>query len=158
MKEYKNYLIGAGAVVLVLIVIFGFRALGHKDSEVTEAPVINTETISNPVVAPKKVVHTKKPVTPKMSYADALKTYGNGYRIQFDNNCQAFPRSSVYSNGTTIMLDNRTDKEQNIKIGANTYKVSAYGYELAKLTSTKSPTEYLVDCGSQQNPASIIVE
>lgn len=160
MKEYKNYLIGAGSVVLVLAVIFGFRILGHKNGEVAvvETPVVN-ESIANPVVTPKKVTHTKKPVaTPKMSYADALKAYSGGYRIQFDSKCQAFPRSSVYSNGTTIMLDNRTDKEQDIKIGGSTYKVAAYDYEIAKLTTTKSPTEYLVDCGSQQNPATIIVE
>lgn len=160
MKEYKNYLIGAGSVVLVLAVIFGFRILGKGvvTDIVIDTPAAD-ETIEAPVVTPKKVVNAKKPVaTPKMSYSEALKAYDNGHRIQFNSNCQAFPRSSVYSIGTTIMLDNRTDKEQDIKIGASTYKVAAYDYELAKLTATKSPTEYLVDCGSQQNPATIIVE
>ncbi len=159
MTENKKNLIIGGVIVLGLVVaiIILFSMIKDKAVVVPEvAPETNGEV--SEVVPPKTVVPVKNPVV-KDSYSKALAEYSqNGRRIQFNESCQATPFLSTFANGTTIMLDNRSSQDRTIRIGTKTYNVSAYSYDLAKLSVATSPTTYYVDCDSQQNPATIIVQ
>ncbi|MBP6884773.1 MAG: hypothetical protein KBC17_03020 [Candidatus Pacebacteria bacterium] len=163
MKENKKSLIIGGVVGLCLIVAIVIMFSVRKNDEVVPEIVSenSTETegnTSNTVTPVTPIPPTKEPVV-KAPYAVALAEYSKyGRRIQFDEKCQAVPFMSTFKNGTTIMIDNRSSKSHDIRIGSKTYKVSAYSYELAKLSITNSPTTYTVDCDSQQNPATIIVQ
>jgi hypothetical protein len=155
MKENKKGLI-IGAVVglcLVVVIILMFKTRKYEEPTM---PIVSEEKAE---VLPEKVVApVKKPVA-KVPYNVAVVEYTKtGRRIQFNETCQAVPFLSTFANGTTIMIDNRSSKDRAIKIGTTTYNVGAYSYELAKLSVTKSPTTYYVDCDSQQNPATIIVQ
>lgn len=95
------------------------------------------------------------PVVP-LTYAEALVTYKD-FRIQLDTECRAFPNNVTYKNGTTIMIDNRAPVARNIKVGT-TMSVKAWGFKLIKLSSSTLPATWLVDCGTQQNVATILIQ
>lgn len=159
MKENKKNLIIGGVIVLGLVaaIVVLFSILKDKAVVVTEVAPEKSGEVSE-VFPPKAVVSVKKPVV-KDLYAKALAEYSqNGRRIQFNELCQATPFLSTFANGTTIMLDNRSNQDRTIRIGEKIYTVSAYSYELANLLVSTSPTTYYVDCDSQQNPATIIVQ
>ncbi len=157
MKENKKYYIIGGSVLLVLVLVFiGFKIANHKytDQAIVEMPT--EAVVTAPVATPAHVV---KKQAPKMAYNDALKVYGGGRQIQFDQSCHvALLANKVFANGTTVMLDNRASVARLIKIGDKSYKVAPYSYELAKLSASVLPTTYLVDCDSQQNPVTLTVE
>jgi hypothetical protein len=152
MKLNKQYQVIGGIVLLGFVVIVGFRIFYHKGAQVT-APTLTSGVAIIPTIQ-KKITHR----SPQLSYTDAVALYSNGRRIQFDEVCQAKPSRAVFSNGTIIMIDNRSAQDRTIKIGDTTYAIKPYSYRLAKLSASKIPTTYLVDCDNQQNPATIIVE
>jgi hypothetical protein len=79
-------------------------------------------------------------------------------RIQFDASCQATPNTVTYKDNTGIMLDNRTDKALSIKVGT-TYTVAAYGFKIVYLPDVyRQSKTLLVDCGKQQNVATVLVQ
>ena len=154
MDQNKKSLIIGGVALLIFIIIVGYRVL-HKSVDTVASPDL-------PVLAsnltPAKISATKKE-TIKAPYDEIVASYINsGRRLQFDEKCQALPILNTFKAGTVIMVDNRSDKNRTIRIGTASYKISAYSYELVKLSAPKLPTTYLIDCDSQQNPATIIVQ
>ncbi len=145
-----------GVIGLILIVI-GAKALmngGPKDVVETETPteIVQEQTASKVYVAPKKEV-----VEAKLSYSDALKAYGDR-RIQFGENCNATPSQNVYKNGTKIMLDNRSASAKVFTVGGSPVSIGSYDYAVITLSYTNLPQTVLIDCGINQNPASVVVQ
>ena len=93
-----------------------------------------------------------------MSYEQALATYKDS-RIQLGSTdlCIATPRISTFKNGTTIMIDNRSEQSRSVTIGGK-YSVDPYGFVLVKLASNKTPETFYVDCNMQQNVATILIQ
>lgn len=90
-------------------------------------------------------------------YTQAVLKYAD-VRMQFDAGCQATPNAATYKNGTTVMLDNRSEETRSIVIGGRTYTVPGLSYAIVKLTSAKLPATYMVDCDFQQNIATILLQ
>ena len=110
------------------------------------------------------VVPAKKPTTTTAanptsgkSYSDLVKEY-SGRLIQFDQRCQSFPNNVTYKNGTSILLDNRSDLARDITIGGTKYSLAGYGYQVVTLSSSSLPKEMGVSCGSQGNVGKILLQ
>jgi hypothetical protein len=91
-----------------------------------------------------------------LNYGDAIKKYA-GYRFQFNDKCQASPSAQTFKIGTNIMLDNRANKTQTLKVGS-TYTLPAYSWKIISLDTLGT---FLVDCGSDgssQNVATIMIQ
>jgi hypothetical protein len=142
---------GIGAVVVILLIIF--VSTGRENfADVTNDQVLDipTEDVSNGSVnAPVKKV-------PSISYADALVKYKDA-RIQLDDDCQAFPNSVTYKNGTSIMIDNRSGVTRTVKVGG-AYTIKAYSFKIIKLDRPTLPETLLIDCDNYQNVATILVQ
>ncbi|MCM2338834.1 MAG: hypothetical protein NDI62_00030 [Burkholderiales bacterium] len=160
--ENKNYSVlyyslGAVVFIIVIVLMFWFIAkgknaalVGDLDQKVDQEITIPAGEIGNGTTA------AKKPVTPSISYADALVKYKNS-RIQLDETCQAIPNNVTYKNNTYVMVDNRSASPRSIKLGAD-YTVRAYGFRLIKLSSDTLPATFLLDCGNSQNVATILIQ
>jgi hypothetical protein len=154
-------------VVIVLILIIGFAVKKHnadyastdQQQAVTPSAIEPTEDISAGSIHATSVTGGSA-VT--IAYADALVKYANT-RIQLDmpdikgSACTATPSSVTYKNGTTIMIDNRTPNVVTVKVGVP-YTVKGYGFKLINLSSSTLPATWLIDCGSQQNVATILIQ
>jgi hypothetical protein len=80
---------------------------------------------------------TPTPAPSRMSYNEALKTYGvNGYRFQFTDGCLSLPGKMTIKKGGKFMLDNRDDVAHTIKVGNQTFRLSKYGFAIATATQT----------------------
>jgi hypothetical protein len=74
---------------------------------------------------------TPPPPAPRLSYDQALSTYGAGgsnYRYQFSANCLAVPSSLTVKKGTRFMLDNRDEAAHTFKIGNQTIRLNKYAF------------------------------
>lgn len=91
-----------------------------------------------------------------IAYADALKKYADR-RIQISPTCQVVPNNITYKNGTTIMIDNRSNKTKTIKIGS-VFTIPAYGFKIITLSSGSLPATYFIDCDKQQNSGTITLQ
>ena len=138
---------------------------------VSDAPKPTDTSTSTPVTAPANtgtstpasapaVIYRRKKLAPKtlpLDYGEAVNTYGNK-RIQFDQNCRGIPSHFAMSNPSTVMLDNRSDKPQNITIGGKSYLITAYNYLVITLDGKTLPTlDLFVNCNNQMNTAEIIL-
>ena len=156
---HKNsVLIALGVCIIAVILLIVWLLRSPQQAQ----PVVNTPSVSVPVVAqPKPVVHkvtSKQIETPKMSYTDAVKAYADR-RIQFDQICRATPFNNVYKNGTEIMIDNRGPQTRIFNIASTAYTVSGYDYAIVKLSnSTNVSQQILIDCGAQENAATVLIE
>ena len=141
------YSIGTIAIVILII----FVSTGRKNFTESTAPILDA------VIAETKTegTNTIKKV-PTISYADALVKYRDA-RIQFDEECLAYPNNVTYKNGTSIMIDNRAGVVRTMKVGLP-YTVKAYDFKIIKLFSTKLPETLLIDCDSFENVATILVQ
>mgnify|MGYP001594993635 CR=1 FL=1 len=140
---------GIGTIVIVILIIF--VSTGRKNFTERTAPILDA------VIAETKTegTNTIKKV-PTISYADALVKYRDA-RIQFDEECLAYPNNVTYKNGTSIMIDNRAGVVRTMKVGLP-YTVKAYDFKIIKLFSTKLPETLLIDCDSFENVATILVQ
>ncbi len=150
-----------GLVVVALIVVFAIT-MGNKD----KAPAGNNtgENQTETTAGPQSTLDTTDaPATTggtavTIAYEDALVKYADR-RLQFNDMCQATPNKVTYKDNSGIMLDNRSSTTRSIKIGANTYSVKGYGFRIVTLPDTyRNATQYLVDCGTAQNVATILVQ
>lgn len=141
------YIVVAVIAILIIVVL-----AMKKDKEVEEAPVVeNTpgevtavEGVNEaPVASPEKA----------LTYTQAVAKY-KGKTIQFTADCQASPDRQVFKKGTSIMLDNRAPKALTVKVGSS-YTLGKYAFRIITLNSTGT---FLVDCGTSQNVATVIVE
>lgn len=89
---------------------------------------------------------TGTPATPTsakltMTYNEAVDLYGT-YRFQFTN-CNGSPGAMSVAAGSTVLLDNRDNKQHVIAIGSQSYTVGAYGFKIA---SVAKKGDYQITC------------
>ena len=150
MKIKANYIwILIAVAVVASIIIFS-----PKDEVAPVDQMTTTDQTLDTPVATTTTVKTA-PVT-TLSYEHALTQYIDK-RIQFDSRCQATPSQVTYKNGTSIMLDNRASVARTIKIGS-LVSIPAYGFKIIQISSDTLPATWLVDCGTSQNVATVIVQ
>jgi hypothetical protein len=145
-----------GVVVLIIVL----AAIGYylfKSPKEAVAPVENTTTDQSIPTTPTTPTtsSTTKPAS-TLKYTDAQKLYA-GKILQIDPQCKATPRAMTFKNNTNIMIDNRAPVAHSVKIGS-VYNIEAYGFKIVKLSSGSLPATLLVDCGSQQNVATISLQ
>lgn len=136
-------------IVAVLIII---GLVLWKKSNQESMPVAENNTTE---VTPGEGVNEVEPTSPERSltYTQAVEKY-KGKIIQFTADCQASPDRQVFKQGTSIMLDNRASKALTVKVGS-TYTLGKYAFRIITLNSTGT---FLVDCGTSQNVATVIVQ
>ena len=159
MKNKKtNLIFGIVIIVIVILTIVMVRAKNHKQNNDVnnygDMSQINVEGTQDTADDSKQPTANK--IAPAMSYAEALTKYKDR-RIQFDQACQATPNSMTFKNGTTIMLDNRASVARNININGPV-SIKAYGFKIITLSSNTLPKTILVDCGTGQNVATILIQ
>jgi hypothetical protein len=157
-KIPKNIKILVLAIIAVLVVVCVVKAIVHKRPH-GDAPVMPAVTIDQeptPMPAPKHI-RRRGGMMQQATLGDytALVAQYASRRVQFGTNCQATPMAVTYKVGTQIMLDNRTNTASVLAFGGKTYNLTAYGYQIITLDTEGT---YLVDCGGQQNVATIVVQ
>ena len=158
-KENQTVVLSVGGVVLVIAIIIAAAVLrSPKESgEVSINEPAGQTALEAEVQGPAHQSPAETPAAPKMSYGDAVLKYGDR-RIQFGENCNATPASSVWKNGTEVMLDNRSAETKTFRVSGLSYTVAARDYVVAPFDGTKNPQEILIDCGSMQNVATITIQ
>ena len=163
MKKRKEDVIFI-SVLLVLIAIFiVFKIINGRKAE---APVVMDDVPIDQVIPDLKpikkpvIVKKEKPATiwPELSYSEEFAKYRDGRLVQFDMNCGVLRSRMVIANGSSMMLDNRSNKEQLITIGEQKFTLTPYDFEIFTIKTPEIPTTYLIDCNERQNVATIIVE
>ncbi len=117
----------------------------------------NTNSSPNPIAKSSAKKSSATPTPLPSVYSNLVKEYGDR-RIQFDDRCQAIPLNPTYKNGTSIMLDNRSNSARTIKIGNTSYSLSGSGYKIITLSSPSLPKELNVSCGSAGNVSKILLQ
>ena len=148
---------------LVIVVVFAGFMIWSKISSEPITQVDNTQGVDNTLV-PLKVDTEDTSTgsvnagisTPSISYANALIKYKDA-RIQLNAACQATPNNMTFKNGTSIMIDNRASVALTVKAGS-VFTIKAYGFKIVKLSSATLPATWLVDCGTSQNVATLLIQ
>lgn len=154
----KTVWIILGIVALVLVIMLITRD-SKKDGELNDDGQGADMTVVEPSedVSEGSVTVTTPGATPvTLSYANALIQYADR-RIQINDACQASPTSMTFKTNTNIMIDNRSAQTKIVKIGTS-YTVKGYGFKIINLTATTPPLTLLMDCGAQQNVATILIQ
>lgn len=160
LKENKNLVISIAIIVVIigLGLIFSKGKAGKdtgNDNKSEDTSYVdqalenkNTYVVTEPKTTP----------APRLSYDDALVVYQDS-RIQFGETCAAskFINSTV-KNGTTLMIDNRSKDSKTFTVGSVAHFVPAYDYTLVTLNYSNLPQTVYIDCGTQQNSATILVQ
>ncbi len=151
----NNIKVFSTVVVVVLLVLAVYFFIKKDKMMPEEGNTTPTATTTDTTVgySPEAPGYTPAQA---IAYADALKKYADK-RLQITPTCQVTPNKVTYKNGTTIMIDNRSDKAKSIKVGS-TFSVPAYGFKIVTLSSATLPATYLIDCDKQQNAGTIILQ
>lgn len=144
-------------IVLVLAVAAVWWFKGGGSSEYAGMQATGSPSASaSPVKATVAYRKTTAPAaSPAMSYSQLVQQYGTN-RIQFDDMCQAQPKSIVFKVGTSFMLDNRSSQPRQISMDGHTYNLGGYGYQI--LTLSGSPRLISITCGALPNVGLINLE
>jgi hypothetical protein len=138
-------------VVVLVLVIFGLYLLTNKSSP---------SVVNNPVVTPTEDTSAGSinvgVSAASLSYANALVTYKSA-RLQLDEKCQAVPNKMTFKNNAYLMIDNRAPVARTVKVGS-VFSVKAWSFKIVKLSSVKLPATWLVDCGTSQNVATVLIQ
>ena len=158
-----NWVLGLGVVVLVVVVFFIIKNNQVMTSDITAtttSSIVDTGTTTDTTTIASS--QDANPVTgfvaaASVSYENALIKYADR-RIQLDLACQAHPNNVTYKDNTGIMIDNRSPQTRTVKIGT-TFTIKPWGFKIVILPDIylKDKT-LLVDCGSSQNVATILVQ
>ena len=131
-------------------------------TEILETPLETTAEMSvspsaGTTAKPSVRQHTVPPAA--LSYSEAMTKYA-GFRMQFDERCQATPAQLVVKNGKSIMLDNRSGDGRNFRVGGNTYYIKGYGWMILPMSAPASalPAVVTIGCGSANNVATIQIQ
>ena len=139
------------AIAVIIIVVVSTRS--STAPEATPTPSTSVSASASPSESP-----TASPaISRTLSYADALKKY-SATRIQFDTACQASPTSMVIKKGSAVMLDNRAGVARTVTIGTTKYSLVKYGFRIAWPISAKYPVTFTINCGTQQNVATLLIQ
>lgn len=158
-KNIKLGLIILGvAVLLIAAISFG---LFYQKRSVVEVANPSIEVVEGTEETSPVGTNSEAPIktptkTQILAYADALKRYANK-RLQVSPDCQITPNNVTYKNGTTFMIDNRSNKAKTIKIGS-TYTIPAYSFRIVTLSSAQLPATYYIDCDKSQNSGTVILQ
>ena len=152
--EKKNTNTIIWVIVIAVLIIGVVMIFGKK----TVAPVENPTdaTISEPESTQDTTAGSATVSGSSMKYTDAVAKYVDR-RIQLDKVCQAHPNNVTYKNGTTIMIDNRSPQAARVHLGS-VFTINPYSFKIVTLSSTTFPKTFLVDCGTSQNVATILVQ
>ncbi len=94
----------------------------------------------------------------KLSYEKAMALYGDR-RIQFDSKCVVTPNFPTFKIGTTIMLDNRSNKTRIISLDGADYAVKAYDYAVVTLhTGASLPHTMYIDCANGESNGRVLLQ
>lgn len=154
----KTVWIVLGIIILIIAVMLIVKNK-NKDGEMNDDGQNTDVTTVEPSedVSEGSVTATTPGSTPvTLSYANALIQYADR-RIQINDACQATPTNMTFKTNTNIMIDNRSAQTKVVKIGS-TYTVKGYGFKIIKLTAATPPLTLLMDCGAQQNVATILIQ
>lgn len=160
----KKVMVGVAVaiVVIALISIVGGKSENREnENQMNQTATTTVATTSKTTTTTAKKVSTtyaNQPVS--LSYKQALELYKDNKRIQISGTslCQVTPNNVMYKNGTSIMLDNRSAVTRSIKLAGVTYNIEGYGFRIAKLSSATLPATFLMDCGTQQNVAKVLLQ
>jgi hypothetical protein len=148
-----------GLVVVAIIIALAVKGNKKEETPVPEASATAGENLPQEEEETQTTgsTATTGSVAGSLSYTQAVEKYKDR-RIQFDENCQAYPNTVTYKDNTGIMLDNRSSKARTIKLGTN-YSIKAYGWRVITLPDTyRTAKTFLVDCDASQNVATILVQ
>lgn len=152
MNNKKLLGIIIAAIVLVVLVVWGTRS---GDNNLAGSPGTSPQVSSS--ASPSVRITAPSPAIKPLTYQEALNKYGNT-RFQFDAACQAAPTRMVIKKGSLLMLDNRADVARTITVGMAKYPLLKYGFRVFVPTAPKYPATFLIDCGTQQNVATLVIE
>jgi outer membrane protein OmpA-like peptidoglycan-associated protein len=160
----KIWLVSAAIVLIAAGAVYLNRMKPPVPVQNTEnnQPNNSSEQTKNEEPKPEDKPATKpaqtqpKPATPS-SYGDAVKQY-EGRRFQFNDSCQATPTSMAVKNGTSLMLDNRSNKSKTITFNLKKYTLEAYGYKIVTASNSALPATTFIDCNSSQNVATVNIQ
>ncbi|OGM97964.1 MAG: hypothetical protein A2735_00815 [Candidatus Yanofskybacteria bacterium RIFCSPHIGHO2_01_FULL_41_21] len=145
-------------VVIVVAIVAGAWWLNKGSSDLSLSP--DTSTSPTPVGATKTPAVSKATpkasptVTSSLSYTQLVAQYGSN-RIQFDQDCHGTPGSMVLKSGTSILLDNRSNKTQVISLNGASYTLVPYGYRVVTVSSSPLPKDVGVSCNGVVNAGMI---
>jgi hypothetical protein len=147
------------AIIIIIVVAAGvwWAQGGNIGSLVmtSASPTAMPSASKTPAVKPK--ASNSPAPTQSLSYTQLVQAYGTN-RIQFDQNCQAQPATPVFKNGTSILLDNRSNQAREITVNGTKYSLGAYGYQVVTLSSSSLPKTLGVNCNSRVNVSSILLQ
>ena len=155
-------------VVLVVACLIAAAVMHHKEMTMVDQGAATTvmtddQTASGAEVTPTEDVSAgdvtaATPGAAPLAYDQALLKYANA-RVQFDTACQATPSASTFTNGTLVMLDNRSPDARVIHLGSlGDVSIKAWGFKIVQLSSSLLPNNVAVDCGSSQNVTIISIQ
>ena len=147
-KNLKTFFTVAGMAVVIVGVGSWINSPSGADGL---AAITGRKGTAVPVTNPSP---TPAASTDNAMYNQLVQQYRNA-RIQFKANCQAAPTNVSFKNGASVLLDNRANEARTIVVGANTYQLPAYGYQLVTLSSSTVPGTLSVSCGSSVNVSTI---
>jgi len=164
-KKDLYIIIGVVAVIIIVILIAVFSNRQGPVNNNLNATPSNEQNAQNENKPSESNASTSVPVTttaPSLLYGEALKMYGDR-RFQFGlndiNNCIMTPSSSVFKEGTKVMLDNRANKQITIYLDGTAYDIKAYGFRIITLTTSASlPHTIKVDCNTGKNNGQILLQ
>ncbi len=119
------------------------------------SPVVSSTPVASGKATPK--VSPRATSTPAVVYSQLISQYA-GRRIQFDQYCQADPRSTTFKNNTSIMLDNRSGDARIVTVGGVQHSLSGYGYKIITLSSSVLPKTLTINCGAAVNVGTILLQ
>lgn len=151
------YVIGVLAALVALAIIV--RGPGEPvvlDTTASPEPTVQVSVSATPT--PKTVYKPRAtPKPPEPTYGEVAQLY-EGRRIQFDVFCQAFPVESTFTDGTQVLLDNRSPDDRVVAIGGIQHGLRGYGWKVVTMTSTELPATLAADCGTAKNVGKIVIE
>ncbi len=161
----KQYLWGA----VVVAALIAFWAIQQKDGSIKKlvdnlnlGPLTLVSSSPTPSISTSATPKSSVKATPKATVSAG--TYGQlvdqyvGKRIQFDQYCQANPRSATFKNDTTIMLDNRSGDARIVTVGGVQHSLGGYGYKLVTVSSAVLPKTLNLNCGAAVNVGQILLQ
>ena len=147
-------------VVVVIVAVVGvwWYQHGGSNGQFSLPSFMPSAGYLSPSPAAKTSSYRKAPApTSAYSYTDLVQMYGNN-RIQIDRSCQVMPSTMAVKNGTSIMLDNRSNSAKAVSLNGKVYNLAAYGYQVVTLQAPSVPQNISISCNTSVNVGTIMLE
>lgn len=163
ISQGKNLVIFKITVSILAVVVLAIIFASAPKQPVIEQDMPLVDLSQGEVVETVVLPKTKKPsvsnvqAPSKISYQEALVLYKDSrLQLSSDNSCSPTPKRMSVLNGSKMMIDNRSSQARNVTVGSN-YQIPAYDFIVVTIKTNNVPSEIMVDCGAQQNVATIVV-